>query len=84
MPFRYFFYHGARWGAQGRTGAYRGALGRSLAVASILVKKKCFSIRNCHSLFDVFSTYALPKIFIDHKGHTQLSLVTLHRKMKNK
>ena len=35
MPFRYFFDHGARWGAQGRTGAYRGALGRSLAVAEI-------------------------------------------------
>ena len=33
MPFRYFFDHGARWGAQGRTWAYRGALGRSLAVA---------------------------------------------------
>ena len=33
MPFRYFFDHGARWGAQGRTGAYRGAQGRSLAVA---------------------------------------------------
>ena len=36
MPFRYFFDHGARWGAQGRTGAYRGALGRSLAVAPLL------------------------------------------------
>ena len=47
MPFRYFFDHGARWGAQGRTGAYRGALGRSLAVAVFfrennLIAKKIF------------------------------------------
>ena len=35
MPFRYFFDHGARWGALGRTGAHRGVPGRSLAVAII-------------------------------------------------
>ena len=45
MPFRYFFDHGARWGAQGRTGAYRGAQGRSLAVA-----QKSISLNANHCL----------------------------------